>query len=175
MRVRGCEAFCAGAAGEWDAKAAEIFQQTGSTAMVLVVVRGREVHFRSFGETAPGSGQLPQPDAMLRLCSLTKIFATDLLVKLMGDKSVRLDDPLERFAPAKTKVPTLTVRGAAARPMTLGDLATHTAGAAAGDWSSACGYGALHVSGLCAALGVVAAAAAEGGSGDGGALLECGL
>ncbi len=111
-----------------DAKAAEIFQQTGSTAMVLVVVRGREVHMRGFGETAPGSGQLPQPGSLLRLCSLTKVFAADLLIKLAGDKTVRLDDPLERFAPAKTKVPMLTLHGARGRAMTLGDLATHTAG-----------------------------------------------
>jgi D-alanyl-D-alanine-carboxypeptidase/D-alanyl-D-alanine-endopeptidase len=111
-----------------DDKAEQIFHQTNSTAMILVVVRDREVHFRSFGEIAPNSGQLPTPSSLLRLCSLTKTFATDLLVKLEADKLVRLDDPLQRFAPSKTKVPTLTIHGPAARPITLGDLATHTAG-----------------------------------------------
>ncbi len=96
--------------------------------MVLVVVRDREVHIRTFGETAPGSAQLPGPDSVLRLCSLTKIFATDLLTKLLADNTVRLDDPLQRFAPAKVKVPTQTLHGPATRPFTLGDLATHTAG-----------------------------------------------
>ena len=111
-----------------DDRAEQIFHQTNSTAMILVVVRDREVHFRSFGETAPNSGQLPAPSSVLRLCSLTKTFATDLLVKMMADKTVRLDDPLQRFAPPKLKVPTLTLHGPAARPITLGDLATHTAG-----------------------------------------------
>ena len=111
-----------------DDKAAEIFAQTNSTAMILVVVRDREVHIRTFGETAPGSGKLPNTQSVVRLCSLTKIFATDLLTKLVIDKTVRLDDPLQRFAPSKVKIPTLTLHGPAKRPITLGDLATHTAG-----------------------------------------------
>jgi D-alanyl-D-alanine-carboxypeptidase/D-alanyl-D-alanine-endopeptidase len=111
-----------------DARAEEIFHQTNSTAMVMVVVRDREVHIKTFGETAPGNGRLPDTHSVVRLCSLTKIFTTDLLTKLILDKTVRLDDPLQRFAPPKLKVPTLTLQGVGARPITLGDLATHTAG-----------------------------------------------
>jgi D-alanyl-D-alanine-carboxypeptidase/D-alanyl-D-alanine-endopeptidase len=107
--------------------AAEIFANTHSTAMVLVIVRDRETYLQGFGETSPGSGKAPGPDSLLRLCSLTKIFATDLLVKLMDDPAtarlVRLDAPLQAFAPKGLHVP-----GPPAPPITLGDLATHTAG-----------------------------------------------
>jgi D-alanyl-D-alanine-carboxypeptidase/D-alanyl-D-alanine-endopeptidase len=101
---------------------AGLFSQSGTTGMVLVVVRNDEVFFRGYGETAPGSGQLPTADSLLRLCSLTKIFTTDLLVKLVNDKTVNLDDHLQRFAPPHTVAPERI------RPITLVDLATHTAG-----------------------------------------------
>jgi serine-type D-Ala-D-Ala carboxypeptidase/endopeptidase len=99
-----------------------LFSQSGSTGMVLVVVRNDQVFFRGYGETAPGSGQLPTTDSLLRLCSLTKIFTTDVLVKLVNDKTVRFDDPLQRFAPPHAVAPERI------QPITLVDLATHTAG-----------------------------------------------
>jgi D-alanyl-D-alanine-carboxypeptidase/D-alanyl-D-alanine-endopeptidase len=60
----------------------------------------------------------------LRLCSLTKIFTTDVLSKLVADRTVRLDDPLQRYAPAGIVVPKRV------RPITLEDMATHTSGLA---------------------------------------------
>ncbi len=100
----------------------DLFLQSGSTGMVLVVVRDDQVFFRGYGETAPNSNQLPTQDSLLRLCSLTKIFTTDVLTKLVAYKTVRLDDPLQRYAPARTHVPKRV------RPITLADLATHTSG-----------------------------------------------
>ena len=91
--------------------------------MVLVVVRNQQVFVRGYGETAPGSGQTPDAHSILRLCSLSKIFATDLLIKLAGDNLVRLDDPLQKFAP-----PRLIVPSRPGHPITLADLATHTSG-----------------------------------------------
>ena len=106
-----------------DALGQDLFMKSGSTGMVLVVVRDGKVFFRGYGETAPGSGQLPTQTSILRLCSLSKIFATDLFIKLAGDKLVRLDDPLQKFAPADVKVP-----GKPGHPISLADLATHTSG-----------------------------------------------
>lgn len=114
-----------------DPLGAALFAHTASTGMVLVVVRDGEVYLQSFGQTAPGSGQRPDPNSLLRLCSLTKILTTDLLVKLAqspypNQLPITLDAPLQRFA--NVHVPDRTVRGPATRPITLGDLATHTAG-----------------------------------------------
>jgi D-alanyl-D-alanine-carboxypeptidase/D-alanyl-D-alanine-endopeptidase len=100
----------------------DLFTQSGSTGMVLVVVRDDQVFIRGYGETAPNSHQVPTQDSLLRLCSLTKIFTADVLTKLVADKTVRLDDPLQRYAPAGTVVPKRV------RPITLADLATHTSG-----------------------------------------------
>lgn len=101
----------------------DLFLKSGSTGMVLVVVRGREVFLRGYGETAPGSGQTPTANSLLRLCSLSKIFATDLLTKLVADRTLRFDDPLELFAPKTVIVPARP-----GRPISLLDLATHTSG-----------------------------------------------
>ena len=122
--------------------------------MVLVLVRGHagaapEVYMQGFGETAPGSGVAPNAESILRLCSLSKIFATDLLNKLVADGTVRLDDELQTFAPPSVLVPMqvgaapqATARGSHVakpaphavalntRPITLEDLATHTSGLA---------------------------------------------
>jgi D-alanyl-D-alanine-carboxypeptidase/D-alanyl-D-alanine-endopeptidase len=101
---------------------ADLFQQSGVTGMVLVVVRDDQTYFFGYGETAPGSNQSPTQDSVLRLCSLTKIFTTDVLAKLAADGTVHLDDPLQQFAPDDVTVPTRT------RPITLANLATHTSG-----------------------------------------------
>jgi D-alanyl-D-alanine-carboxypeptidase/D-alanyl-D-alanine-endopeptidase len=100
----------------------DLFIQSGSTGMVLVVVRDDQVFIRGYGETKPNSHRVPTQDSLLRLCSLTKIFTSDVLTKLVADKTVRLDDPLQRYAPAGTVVPKRI------RPITLADLATHTSG-----------------------------------------------
>ncbi|HTX76120.1 MAG TPA: D-alanyl-D-alanine-carboxypeptidase/endopeptidase AmpH [Terracidiphilus sp.] len=102
---------------------AGLFAQSGSTGMVLVVVRGNQVFFRGYGETAPASGQVPTEDSLVRLCSLTKIFTSDLLTRLAAEKTVKLNDPLQRYAPKKTLVPTRD-----GKAITLEDLATHTSG-----------------------------------------------
>jgi D-alanyl-D-alanine-carboxypeptidase/D-alanyl-D-alanine-endopeptidase len=107
---------------------ANLFHHSGSTGMVVVVVRGNETWMQSYGQTHPGSHQKPNADSLVRLCSVSKIMTTDVLVKLVADGRVSLSDPLQKYAPRNVTVPVLTVRGERARPITLLDLATHTAG-----------------------------------------------
>jgi D-alanyl-D-alanine-carboxypeptidase/D-alanyl-D-alanine-endopeptidase len=107
-----------------DLRGSAIFQQSASTGMVLVVVRNREVMLSSYGETSPGSGVRPDSNSLIRLCSLSKVFAGELLTQLANDGKVKLTDPLQRFAPPNRIVP----EGAGGAPITLLDLATHTSG-----------------------------------------------
>lgn len=100
----------------------DLYLQSGGTGMVLVVVRGRETYFHGYGETAPGSLRPPDMDSMVRLCSLTKIFTSDLLTKLVADKTLQLDDPLQKYAPKNRPVPKRE------KAVALLDLATHTSG-----------------------------------------------
>jgi serine-type D-Ala-D-Ala carboxypeptidase/endopeptidase len=99
-----------------------LYTNSGSIGLVLVVVRGNEVFFQGYGEAVPGSHEAPTRKTVIRLCSLTKIFTTDMLSKLVADGTVRLDDTLKNYAPESTAVPE---KGA---PITLEELATHTAG-----------------------------------------------
>ena len=107
---------------------ADLFHRSRSTGMVVVVVRDHETWMQSYGQTYPGSHQKPNADSLIRLCSLTKIMTTDVLVKLVADGRVSLSDPLQKFAPHNVTVPVRTVSGQSGRPITLRDLATHTAG-----------------------------------------------
>src|SRR5580698_8459481 len=106
----------------------DLFHRSGSVGMVVVIVRGNETWIQSYGQTYPGSHQKPNADSLVRLCSVSKIMTTDLLVKLVAEKRVSLSDPLQKFAPRNVIVPDRTFRGESSRPITLRDLATHTAG-----------------------------------------------
>ncbi len=92
--------------------------------MVLVVVRGREVLVKGCGETYPGSGRAPDSTSLIRLCSVTKVFTADLLMKLAAEGKVSITDPLQRYAPPGVAVPAADDGTA----ITLENLATHTAG-----------------------------------------------
>jgi D-alanyl-D-alanine-carboxypeptidase/D-alanyl-D-alanine-endopeptidase len=101
---------------------ADLYNNSGATGLVLVVVRGDQTFFHGYGEAVPGSHAAPTRESVVRICSLTKIFTTDLLAKMVADGTVRLDDPLKKYAPEATVVPERDA------PITLEDLATHTAG-----------------------------------------------
>jgi serine-type D-Ala-D-Ala carboxypeptidase/endopeptidase len=107
---------------EAEALGGDLYSNSGATGLVLVVVRGNEVFFHGYGETAPGSRTAPTKNSVVRLCSLTKVFTADVLAQLAASGVVRLDDPLEKYAPPGSEMPQ---QGA---PITLEELATHTAG-----------------------------------------------
>jgi D-alanyl-D-alanine-carboxypeptidase/D-alanyl-D-alanine-endopeptidase len=101
---------------------ADLYTNSGATGLVLVVVRGDQVYFHGYGEAVPGSHAAPGLNSVVRLCSLTKIFTSDVLAKLVSDGTVRLDDTLKRYAPEGAIAPERDA------PITLEELATHTAG-----------------------------------------------
>jgi D-alanyl-D-alanine-carboxypeptidase/D-alanyl-D-alanine-endopeptidase len=107
-----------------DLRGAVLFQQSGATGMVLVVVRNNEVMIKGYGETYPGSGVRPASNSLIRLCSISKVFTGELLQELANEGKIRLDDPLQRYAPPHRMVP----QGAGGIPITLQELATHTSG-----------------------------------------------
>lgn len=100
----------------------DLYNNSGATGMVLVVVRGDQAWFHGYGETAPGSQTTPTEDSVIRLCSLTKTFTADILAKLAADRVVHLDDPLAKFTPKSIVLPGWDT------PITLEELATHTSG-----------------------------------------------
>ena len=99
-----------------------IFADSGAHGMVIAIVDGDSVSVNGYGETRPGSKTLPDAHSLLRIGSLSKLLAVDLMVKLASQGSLRLTDPLQRYAPNGERVPS------SSRPITLIDLATHTSG-----------------------------------------------
>jgi D-alanyl-D-alanine-carboxypeptidase/D-alanyl-D-alanine-endopeptidase len=49
------------------------------------LVRGREVLVQGYGETAKGNGQEPDGRSLLRLGSISKVFATELLAAMAAE------------------------------------------------------------------------------------------
>jgi serine-type D-Ala-D-Ala carboxypeptidase/endopeptidase len=99
-----------------------MFIDSGAPGMVLVIVRGDRSLVLGYGETEKGNKRKPDGKSLLRLNSITKVFATEVLVSLAAEGKLRLTDPLQRYA-GDVKVPTF-----GAHPITLLDLATHSAG-----------------------------------------------
>jgi D-alanyl-D-alanine-carboxypeptidase/D-alanyl-D-alanine-endopeptidase len=105
-----------------DLTGAVLFLDSGAPGMVLVIVRGDATLVRGYGETEKGNKHTPDGTSLLRLNSITKVFTTEVLVSLAAEGKLALTDPLQRFAGA-TEVPAFGTR-----PITLLDLATHSAG-----------------------------------------------
>ena len=97
------------------------FMESGAPGMVLVVVRGGATIVRGYGETEKGNKHAPDGNSLLRLNSITKVFTTEVLASLAADRKLALTDPLQRFTDK-------TVPLFGAKPITLLDLATHSAG-----------------------------------------------
>ncbi|WP_432803311.1 serine hydrolase [Escherichia coli] len=92
-----------------------------SRGRALVVIDGNQRVFRSYGETRPGNNVRPQLDSVVRIASLTKLMTSEMLVKLLDQGTVKLNDPLSKYAPPGARVPTYN-----GTPITLVNLATHT-------------------------------------------------
>lgn len=99
-----------------------LFLSSGAPALTIAVVRGDESVVQGFGETIPGNDTEPNSKSVFRLGSISKVFATDVLTSLVAAGAVKLTDPLERYAPDGVSVKQT------GRPITLLDLATHSAG-----------------------------------------------
>ena len=100
-----------------------LWLSSGAPGLVLAVVRGDESLVLGFGETRPGSKVEPDGRSILRMGSIAKVMAGHVLASMTADGTVKLADPLAKYAPAGAKVPTFD-----GRQITLLDLATHTAG-----------------------------------------------
>ena len=89
--------------------------------MVAAIVQGDAAAVRGFGRTGPNDPRVPDGATLVRLDSISKLFASELLAKLVAAHKLALTDQLTRFAPAGW---------AAAQdpPITLVQLATHTSG-----------------------------------------------
>ena len=104
--------------------------------VVAVVARHGKVAYRTSAGSLDPDGQRPiGDDAVFRIYSMTKPIATTAMMQLVEQGKVRLEDPVSKFIPAFANTKVYASGGAAhpvlkdpARPITIADLLTHTAG-----------------------------------------------
>ena len=106
------------------ARSAAMFNASKAVGMVVVVVTPAGVVIHGYGQDAPGSSRAPGPHSLVRIASTSKLLTADVALRLAAEGKLKLDDPLQRYAPPGMVVPV----PALARPITLRDLATHTSG-----------------------------------------------
>lgn len=100
----------------------QLFLNSGAPSLIIAVVQDDDSVIQAYGETAPGSNVEPDARSIFRIASVSKVFAGDLLATLAARGKLKLTDPLQKYAPDGVKV---EING---RPITLLDLATHSAG-----------------------------------------------
>ena len=103
---------------------AGLYAQSGAAGMVIAVVQGDRATIRGYGRVAPDNSRVPDGATLVRLQSISKLLASQLLAKLVVEDRLTLNDALQRYAPAGGRVP----QAKGAPPITLLDLATHTSG-----------------------------------------------
>jgi D-alanyl-D-alanine-carboxypeptidase/D-alanyl-D-alanine-endopeptidase len=102
-----------------------IYAETEASGAVVAVVHGDQARAMGFGRVAPGDTRAAAPTTLVRLQSVSKLFAAELLADLVGRGTVKLSDPLTLYAPPGWRAPPATI---ATPPITLVNLATHTSG-----------------------------------------------
>jgi len=104
----------------------DLYAQSQASGMVVAVVHGDQARAMGFGRMRPGGAQRADARTLVRLQSLSKLFAAELLADLVSRGKVRLADPLALYAPPGWRGP--PPGKVPAPPITLVNLATHTSG-----------------------------------------------
>jgi CubicO group peptidase (beta-lactamase class C family) len=127
---------------------AEIAKGRYPGAVALVARRGKVAYFEALGQRDPQSGAPMTKDAIFRLYSMTKPFASVAAMMLVEDGKILLSDPVSKYLPKlknlQVSVPRVdpqTGRVSYAlvpteREMTIQDLMRHTSGLVYGVFTS---------------------------------------
>ena len=74
-----------------------MFRESGAPGLVLAVVRGDDALVQGYGETETGNGKAPDGDSLVRLNSITKVFATEVACLLATEgKAATTDDAMKK-------------------------------------------------------------------------------
>jgi CubicO group peptidase (beta-lactamase class C family) len=104
-------------------------------AVTMVVRHGRVAWFRAQGMMDREADKAMRPDAMFRICSMTKPITSVAVMMMYEEGRFQLGDPISKYLP-KFKNPKVFVKPAtgqpytipAAREITIRDLLRHTSG-----------------------------------------------
>jgi CubicO group peptidase (beta-lactamase class C family) len=104
-------------------------------AVTLVVRHGKVAWFKAEGMADREAAKSMPPDAMFRICSMTKAITSAAVMMLYEEGRFLLDDPVSKYLP-EFKNPKVLVKPAsgepytipATKPITIRDLLRHTSG-----------------------------------------------
>ncbi|KTD01451.1 serine hydrolase [Legionella feeleii] len=96
-----------------------IFEQSSVPALMIGIISGNERAVISCGETVKNNGQRPRMNTVWPIGSVSKVFTTQMLAKMVNQGVVRLNTPIDSL---------LNGTGKQIHPITLLDLATHSSG-----------------------------------------------
>ncbi|MGO9088118.1 MAG: serine hydrolase domain-containing protein [Candidatus Sulfotelmatobacter sp.] len=104
-------------------------------AVTLVVRHGKVAWFKSQGMMDREAGKAMRPDAMFRICSMTKPITSVAVMILYEEGKLLLDDPVSKYLP-EFKNPKVLVKPVSGEPytipatkeITIRDLLRHTSG-----------------------------------------------
>lgn len=91
--------------------------------VIIGLMDGDETIVQSFGETRKGSGRAPNEHTLFEISSISKTFVATILADLAIRTDLELDDPVSYYLPEGVELASFE-----GRPITLEDLAVHTAG-----------------------------------------------
>jgi CubicO group peptidase (beta-lactamase class C family) len=97
-----------------------LLQTTGLSIGILV---NGKTYYYGYGETAKGTGQLPNEHSIYEIGSISKTFTATLLADAVEKGKVKLDDPVSKYFP--DSIPALEYQG---QPVTLKTLSNHSSG-----------------------------------------------
>jgi D-alanyl-D-alanine-carboxypeptidase/D-alanyl-D-alanine-endopeptidase len=100
-----------------------IFLEAKTPAVIIGVIRNGETVVRGYGETATGSGKVPDGDTLMRVGSITKVFAGAALASMVADGKVGFTDTLQDRLGWDVKIPERD-----GKSIRLIDLATQASG-----------------------------------------------
>lgn len=99
-------------------------QQGNTVGLCIAVLEGNKIYKYSYGETAKGNKQLPDPkNTIFEIGSITKTFTSLLLADRVIQKQMNLKDPINNYLP--TSIPNLAYSNI---DITLEHLSNHTSG-----------------------------------------------
>jgi CubicO group peptidase (beta-lactamase class C family) len=105
-----------------------------SGAVTLIATKDRIVHLAAVGKADLAASRAMEPDAIFRVASMTKPITATALMMLIEQGKLSVDDPVAKHIPAFANQKLKD--GTPARPVTIRDIVTHTAGLATAPGSS---------------------------------------
>jgi serine-type D-Ala-D-Ala carboxypeptidase/endopeptidase len=108
--------------GRVEKHAADYLARRPRVALVIAVIQNDQTHWLGFGQISATNTNPPDASTIFEIGSVTKVFTSIALAQLVNDGKLKLDDRIGKLLPAEVSLP------AELQPITLVQLATHTAG-----------------------------------------------